>query len=142
MKTTARAVLINRNHQCLLVQHNEWNPADQGKWSTVGGRVELDESLKSCLERELTEEFGSFIADKFQIGPKIFENRGSDRIDHFFVVWFDGDDVTVEARDEILNHSWFLPDETRQLKLFFGFEADLCAKALLSVQQTLFADQE
>lgn len=129
MKTTVRAILINRTGRFLLVQHNEWNPADRGKWATVGGRIEADESHEACLRRELTEEFGLSIGDKIQIGPKIHENTREDRTDHFYVVWLNDDDVTTEAVDEILAHRWCSPSQAKQLNLFFGFEADLFAKA-------------
>jgi 8-oxo-dGTP pyrophosphatase MutT (NUDIX family) len=130
VKNTARAILINRKDRCLFVQHDEWNPADRGKWATVGGRVEDGESHEACLRREIMEEFGLSVCNKIEIGPKIFENTGKDRLDHFYVVWFEGDDVVIEAVDEILSHQWCSLDEARRLNFFFGFEADLFEKAL------------
>jgi 8-oxo-dGTP pyrophosphatase MutT (NUDIX family) len=134
MKTTVRAVLVNQSQQCLLVQHNEWDPDNMGKWSTAGGRLERNETHELCLKRELVEEFGSSIAEKIKVGPKLHENTRTDRIDFFYAVWFSGEDVTVIARDEILDHKWCSLDEAKQMNLFFGFEADLFLKALSLVR--------
>ncbi len=94
----------------------------------------MGESFEACLKRELIEEFGTVVEDKIKIGPKIFENFRSDRNDHFYVVWFDGDDVIVQAKDEILNHRWCSPEEVKLLICFFGFEYEICKKALSVVR--------
>lgn len=131
MIVTVRAILINLNNHCLFVQHNERNPDDLGKWATVGGRQNQGETHEACLMRELNEEFGTSVEGKLNIGPKIFENFQPNRIDYFYVVWFDGKDVRVQADDEILNHKWCSKEDSEKLNLFFGFESKLYRKALL-----------
>lgn len=54
---TVRAVL-QRGDRYLLVQHHYKNPANLGKWSIPGGRIDLDDpDWETTLRRELREEF-------------------------------------------------------------------------------------
>ncbi len=48
-------VLIYHEDKCLLGRQERW---PEGMYSTIAGFVELGESLKSCLEREVYEETG------------------------------------------------------------------------------------
>lgn len=131
MKTTVRAILMNRHQQFLFVQHSERNPADLGRWSTVGGHIETTESHQHCLHRELLEEFGPSLQGKIQIGDLLFESKQPNRVDHFYAVNLDVDDVSIAAHDEILCHKGCSPAKAKHLNLFFGFEADLCEQYLL-----------
>ncbi len=137
MRQTVRAILLNNQNLLLLVQHAERDPNDQGKWATVGGGIDGNEDHQQCLRREIAEELGDTIALKITIGPKLFSSHRLDRVDHFYVVWFDGRDVKVVSPEEILRHGWFSQMQVDQLPLFFGFEADLFAKAVKLVKPSM-----
>lgn len=130
MRQTVRALVLNRRNQCLFVQHDERNPADKGKWATPGGGVDQGEDHISCLVREFREEFGVSVVDQMEVGPMLYRNTRVDRVDHFYVVWFDGVDVQVQAHEEILQHRWFTTEGVDRIQLFFGFEGELFKKAL------------
>lgn len=54
---TVRAVIEHRG-RWLLVQHHYHNPANRGKWSLPGGRIEPGDTDRiATLRRELYEEF-------------------------------------------------------------------------------------
>lgn len=53
MKITARALIVNPKNQLLTVQHH-----GSSFWSLPGGKLDLNEDLKSALQREIFEELG------------------------------------------------------------------------------------
>lgn len=110
MRNTVRVILVNSNKECLFVQHNEREPLNRGKWSTVGGGINNGESHKSAIIRELNEEFGSELSSNIIIGAKLLTNKSEGRIDHFYYVEYQGTEITVLAPDEILSRKWCLPD--------------------------------
>jgi 8-oxo-dGTP pyrophosphatase MutT (NUDIX family) len=130
MRQTVRAILLNRNNYLLLVQHKERDPKSAGKWATIGGGIDEGESHEISLKREIEEEFGRSAGNNIQIGSKLRESRRPDRTDHFYVVWFDGDDLDPIVPDEILAHRWFKIEEIEGLQLFFGFEKELYSLAM------------
>lgn len=133
MRETVRAVIVDRNERVFLVQHRERNPADLGKWGNPGGGIdETDPSHLHALTRELTEEFGDNLAGQIQIGRKLRENLRPDRKDHFYCVLFEGEKISPQAPEEIMNSGWFTFEEAANLKLFFGFEAELALEANLA----------
>lgn len=138
MRETVRAVVINSQGQAFFVQHNERNPADLGKWSCIGGGLNYaDQTHQDCLRREISEEFGPEAETWFTFGPKLFESRKPDRIDHFYLAHFNGEHLTPCSPAEILNHSWFEIGQLSHLSFFFGIEGRLAAEALrLSTQTT------
>ncbi len=59
-KSSSRALIFDRNDRVYLVTHYYLNPKNEGKWSTIGGRREShDYDDRSCLIREIEEEFGN-----------------------------------------------------------------------------------
>jgi 8-oxo-dGTP pyrophosphatase MutT (NUDIX family) len=131
VRTTVRAVIINSTGQVFLVQHNEHNPSDLGKWATVGGGLEeFDADYETCLKREIAEEFGEESLNNITVIEKLFVNRQSYREDHFYMVFFSGDNLEPVAGPEILNFKWFELNAISKLPFFFGFEPDLCQLAV------------
>lgn len=123
MKKTVRAIIINNENKFFLVQHNEHNPADLGKWATVGGGLEdYDQSLQECLKREISEEFGEQAVKEITIYDQIFISQMPHREDYFFLAVYRGDDLRPIEGPEILNFRWFNGEELNSLSFFFGFE--------------------
>lgn len=136
-KTTVRAVVVNDKREFYFVQHNEHNPADLGKWATIGGELEnFDQDLQACLTREIAEEFGSNTAQEILVLCKLFTYEQSSRIDHFFLAKYSGVDLKPVEGHEILNAQWFPWHEIKSLSFFFGIEPDLCNKALRFINQS------
>ena len=134
MKESVRAVVINRQKRhAFFVQHVEWNPADVGKWSTIGGGIEAgDPDHLSCLKREIAEEFGIDSVAHFNFLRKLHTNYWESRTDHFYLAEYLGEVLRPNCPEEIENHAWFLPKEFRELPFFFGIEGRLAEEALNS----------
>lgn len=131
MRTTVRAVVVDKHQRAFLVQHYESNPNDMGKWATIGGGLDQgDRSHEACLLREISEEFGDEASRQVVIGGKLHVNHRPDRTDHFYAVTFNGESLEPKAKDEIMNYGWFTLDEVKAMKCFFGFEAGLIETAL------------
>jgi 8-oxo-dGTP pyrophosphatase MutT (NUDIX family) len=131
LRETVRAILIDKFNRIFLVQHRELNPNDLGKWSTIGGGIDSqDQSEITCLKREIREEFGEHAVQNMIFGDKLTINRRIDRIDHFFLVKYCGNDLVPQVPDEIMNYGWFSVNEANDLPLFFGFETDLARAAI------------
>jgi 8-oxo-dGTP diphosphatase len=56
MKTVTAAIAIRE--QCVFLARRAHNQKLAGFWEFPGGKVEQEETLQECLERELREEFG------------------------------------------------------------------------------------
>ncbi|MEQ1877675.1 MAG: NUDIX hydrolase [Bdellovibrionia bacterium] len=131
MRETVRAVIINRDLQTYLVQHKEKDPKDQGKWSTPGGGIEAgDSDHPACLLRELKEEFGEEFAPLFRVGAKLFQSFRKDRVDHFYFVFYRGEELEPKVPDEVIKGHWFAKEELEKISLFFGFEPQLVGQAI------------
>lgn len=92
-KSSSRALIIDSKNQVYLVTHNYLNPKNDGKWSTVGGRREpLDSDDRSCLIREIGEEFGEETLRHLDVVEKIgsftrpCEINEQDTVSHHFFV--------------------------------------------------------
>jgi ADP-ribose pyrophosphatase YjhB (NUDIX family) len=143
MRETVRAVILDSRGRTFLVQHYERNPADFGKWATVGGGLEADDvDHHAALRREIGEEFGLAVLERLRIGEKLREHRSPGRLDHFYLVRFDGvlgertgaaDELLPIALEEIFAHRWFTLAEARGLSCFFGVEVELVAEGLAGI---------
>jgi len=135
MRETVRAVIVDKHQRIFLVQHREKNLGDTGKWGTPGGGIDqTDLDHAHALTRELSEEFGQQVLLQIEIGPKLRVNHRPDRVDYFYAVKFFGNSITPQVPDEILNFGWFTLREADDLKLFFGFEAELAAEVSKSFE--------
>lgn len=113
---------MKANECYLLAQHNNYLPETIGKWGLPGGRIDVGESPRETVRREMQEEFGISLAGKiFEIGD--WEYRG-----YWHKVY--ATDVEIQElqfdRNEILNANWFQFHEVEKMErigmLHTGFE--------------------
>lgn len=111
-QSTARAV-IAADGRYLLAQHYYGNPANTGKWSLIGGRIEDGErNPEAALRRELSEELS---APPLEIRPlHVYPN--AERLHHIFTVRLDlsGGPLRVDPA-EIAAFGWFTYAEIEAL---------------------------
>lgn len=74
-----------------------------GSWSTIGGFVELGESLEEALAREVMEEIGcKVVATKYLCSiPQMYDGRNT--LDAYFVTTIEG---TPQLSDEVSEFIW------------------------------------
>lgn len=90
-KSSSRALIFDQQDKVYIVTHFYMNPANDGKWSTVGGRrEELDKDDLDCLKREIVEEFGQETLDGLEVRHKVGEYKrkceinNTDTVTHHF----------------------------------------------------------
>lgn len=114
----------------LLVQHNNRQPENRGKWSTPGGGVEpYDADFHEALRREMREEFEVEITIADFIATYEYKKR-----EHHVFLAFPVHTLFVTDPSEIVAYRWFTPEEVAALdsagKLHTGFELDAVRRAL------------
>lgn len=138
-KSSSRALIFRDDHKVYLVIHNYVNPKNYGKWSTVGGRREKNDSSDlECLKREIQEEFG----EQLLVGLANFEKAGSftkkceinekDSVTHhfFYCCLKEGMNISPNMhQNEVFQGRFFDRKEVQQLQkhhnFVLGCEADL-----------------
>ena len=102
------AGIIKKDGKILLAQRN-LKTTFPGKWSFIGGKVEIGESLHAALRREILEE----VELDAQIGEQVdivsYDYKGLKLEIYFFYVH----DFTGEIRlnSEHINYAWVYPNE-------------------------------
>lgn len=120
---TVRAV-IRRSGRVLLTQHHYVNPANRGKWSLPGGRIDpTDASHQAALRRELREEFGAEVDIVRFLGTFTHHLRQH----HVYLVRLCGEALRIDE-SEIAAAEWFTAEEVHALhaqgRLFAPFILD------------------
>ena len=116
--------VLARNNRYLLVQHNNRQPENFGKWGLPGGVLEIAEEPTCGLRRELAEEFQLDIGDVVLLGD--WEYR--DETHRVFGCHFKGHIASYDT-NEILDIIWLTYDgvvgfaEAGQLHTGFELEA-------------------
>lgn len=95
IRTGARAIIINSSADRFLVEKN--HGARDGYLNFIGGGLELGETLKTCLDRELQEETNAravrmeylFVVENFIT----FKGEVTHGLGHYFEVVLDREDV-------------------------------------------------
>lgn len=109
------AVVIH-NHRILLVKRGK-QPA-QGEWAIPGGSVELGETLKAAVEREIREEADIIIraGNIIYTFDTIVMDGDRPRF-HYVILDFEASYVAGEplAGGDVLEAGWFGPDEVKTL---------------------------
>jgi 8-oxo-dGTP pyrophosphatase MutT (NUDIX family) len=122
---TARAVIEDQGRYLLAVHHYV-NPANWGKWSIPGGRIDpRDPDPASALRRELREEFQATIEIRRFLG--IYPYNG--RQHHVFLARF-CESEWVPNPDEILDARWFTWEEIGALHAAGRLLADFIYEAI------------
>lgn len=109
--------VVARAGRVLLVRRA--NPPDQGKWGFPGGRVELGETLRTAVARELDEETG-IAAEACEVLTTldVIERDAEGRVRfHYLLValraeWRHGE---PSPRDDVFAAAWVAPEELERL---------------------------
>jgi len=111
-QSTARAVIVS-DQKYLLAQHHYADPANLGKWSLLGGRIEPGErDPAAALRRELSEELNAL---PVEVQPLHVYAHG-ERLHHVFTARLDGAAFPLRADpDEVAALGWFTFDEVAAL---------------------------
>ncbi len=104
--------LIIKDGKILLNQRGTFGGKkilEYGKWSTIGGFVERDETLEEAVKREVKEETAWTIKDLFLLRINDNPNRPKEDRQNFSFVFVASADVrNGESNDEeVLNLKWF-----------------------------------
>lgn len=138
MRQSVRAVILNRSLQTFLVQYREKDKKDFGKWTTPGFYLDnANEDHAERLMKELKETFGEEFGQLFRVGAKLYQNFGKDRVDHFYFVFFRGEDMEPRESKDILKSAWFEKERLKMHPLYFGFETQLVGQAIGLYQEVL-----
>lgn len=114
---TVGALIFNKDGKLLLVKSHKW----LDKYTMPGGHVELGETIKDALKREVKEEVGLDIeiVDMLGFQEAIFPAEFAKR-KHFiffdFIAKCKNDEVTLD-KDEIQEYFWIEPKEALKLDL-------------------------
>ncbi len=90
------AAIIKKDGKILIAQRGR-NKSQALKWEFPGGKVELNETAKESLKREIKEELNIDIEVKEVFGETIFEYpNGSIKLISFHAEWISGDLKVLE----------------------------------------------
>lgn len=102
MAVTSVRVLLYRQNEFLLVQHNNYKPENKGKWGLPGGRIDpSDASYEAVLRREMDEEFSISLGQLIELGDWSYNGR-THRV---FAALFE-DEITTWDSTEVLDIAW------------------------------------
>lgn len=84
--------LFNSHGELYLQKRPEWKDIQPGKWDTsVGGHVDLGESVEQALQREVREELGVTEFMPISIAHYVFESDRERELVFVYKTVFDGD---------------------------------------------------
>ena len=111
-KEASCIVLLNEEKKILLLKRSDKTPWQPGKWSLVGGKIDLGENAKEAGIRECGEETGLGIK-----GNKLiycFTMKEDDYEVNFFIGVSEGSDVRING--EHTEYKWVTPNEIPELE--------------------------
>jgi molecular chaperone GrpE len=112
-------LIINKNGKTFLAKGKRWG----NKYTIIGGKVELGESLKEALLREMKEEAGIEveIIQKISCGESIFHEKDKKNKHVLFIdylCFYDGGDDDIQTNEEFTDEFiWVDPVEALKLDL-------------------------
>jgi ADP-ribose pyrophosphatase YjhB (NUDIX family) len=111
--------IIIRHDKILLVKRGR--QPSKGLWSIPGGAIELGESARNALKREVKEECGIDIrvGPIFDIVDKVTRDRKGRIVYHYIIIDFIAKYVkgSLKAATDITDVSWFSPREMAKLAM-------------------------
>ena len=115
---TVTAAILFKGDQ-VLIGRRKSGLRHAGKWEFPGGKVEPGETPRTCLKRELKEEFNIRVKVGDAFADNVFPyRRGPVHLTAFWVDWIDGE-IRVTDHDRI---AWVLP---ANLKAYDLLPADI-----------------
>lgn len=108
-------IIRNSMEELLLLKRSQDSNNNPGKWDLPGGKMELDETLKEALVREVQEETGISIAPGEIVGYANYELL--DR--RVIAIIVDGGYITlnVKLNHEHIEYSWIPLDKVLEMQL-------------------------
>lgn len=114
-------VLSADRSQVLLVYRTRDGDEHQGKWNGLGGKLEADEDIYSCLCREFREEAGIEVTAARLRGTVSWPGFGADGQDWFgFIFLIDAYTGTIPERNEDGPLVWYDIDALADLPMWEG----------------------
>ncbi|HSK33303.1 MAG TPA: 8-oxo-dGTP diphosphatase [Propionicimonas sp.] len=105
----------------LLVHRGRAGDAHAGKWNGLGGKLERDEDIYSCLVRELREEAGITVTSARLRGTVYWPGFGVGGEDRFgFIFLVDGFEGTPPAANADGPLAWHEIDQLDRLPMWAG----------------------
>jgi mutator protein MutT len=121
------AAIIRRDAKILITKRHDYVHLP-GLWEFPGGKVELEESLQSALEREIQEELGVRIA----VGPEFFSIEHDYPTKSVRLHFFDCSILEGEPQPlDVADIRWVTPGELKDFE-FPPADAELIRKLSLS----------
>jgi len=101
------AVIVKKDGKILLGKRK--GSHGEGDWAFPGGHLELNESIETCIERELSEEVGITVKNiqKYHFTNDIFENEGKHYITLFMTADYDSGEVCLLEPEKCERWDWF-----------------------------------
>lgn len=117
MRISARAIIVNTENQMLLVKHH-----GSEFWSLPGGKVEKNEDLKTCLQREIFEELGILceVQDLQYVHEFRYSPESDVSVEFFFAVRLKDETITQwngeNTTDELHDIQWISADDLTNIR--------------------------
>ncbi|MEM0457003.1 MAG: NUDIX hydrolase [Nitrososphaerota archaeon] len=127
MPVVAVGALILQDHNILLVKRK--NEPGKGRWSIPGGSVELGESLKDAVVREVYEETGLLVevSELLDIIEVIRRDNAGNIIFHYVILDYLAKPIsgTLRAASDASDVIWVSVDEAMNMEITDSLRAML-----------------
>lgn len=116
MEKTIVCYLIRDNKYLMLYRNKKLIDPNKGKWITVGGHIEENETKEEACIREVFEETGFTLLDYKYLGIVHFRGDFKDDMDIFISHSFSGEMHECDEGEL----EWFTKDEINNLNMWEG----------------------
>ena len=117
IRVSARAIIFNRARDRILVEQNRG--AKNAYFNFIGGGVEVEETLKECITRELEEETDAkMVGAKYLLVVENFISHGAETrhsLEHYFEINLAREEVT--PRSDGVDFRWIPVNELGRIDL-------------------------
>lgn len=111
---TTGAFIFNPKGEILLIRTHKWH----GKYAVPGGHIELGETMKQALKREVKEETGLDIFDiqPIYVAEMIYDQLFFKKRHYIFLDYFcRTKSIQVKLNDEAEDYLWIAPEKAIKL---------------------------